>query len=102
MAPAATAAVLLGLIALAAPVRASSLTSLEQVAGRCLASPGAAGCRAFWDLSDQLKQRADRTSQLRCYTSLLTLEAMVARATLGAPDPSRQALALQDIAQQCS
>lgn len=101
MVHAARAGVLAGLLCLATPAFASALTSLQQMASRCFASPSAASCDGIWDLSDQLKQQADKSNQLRCYTALLALEANVAKARLGRPDPAHEALALQDTSTYC-
>lgn len=97
----ARAGVLACLIGLATPAFASALTSLQLAARRCFESPSAAACDGVWDLSDQLKQQADRSNQLRCYTALLALEANVAKARLGRPDPARQTQALQDTTAYC-
>lgn len=91
-------AVLLGLVP---PAFASALTSLQQAARRCFESPSAAQCDGVWDLSAQLKQQADRSNQLRCYTAVLALEATVAKARLGRPDPAQQNEALQDTSRDC-
>lgn len=98
---AARAAVLASLLGLATPAVAGALTSLQQAASRCFASPSAATCDGVWGLSDQLKQQADRTNQLRCYTAVLALEANVAKARLGRSDPAHQAEALRDTSTYC-
>ncbi|MFM7264988.1 MAG: hypothetical protein ACKOZW_05250 [Cyanobium sp.] len=86
---------------LAAPALASPLTTLQPLAQRCFASPGIATCGRFFDLSDRLKEEADHRSQLRCYTSLLALEAVASRALRGDNDPGRQERALQDTTRDC-
>lgn len=101
MVPAARAAVLASLIGLATPAFATALGSLQQAARRCFESPSAASCDGLWDLSDRLKQQADRGNQLRCYTALLALEATVVKARFGDADPARQAQALQDTSAYC-
>jgi len=95
------AAALVCLLGLAAPVHAGAITDLQQAARRCFESPSAARCDGVWDLSAQLKQHADRSNQLRCYTAVLALEANVAKARLGASDPARQSEALQDTSAYC-
>jgi hypothetical protein len=102
MTHAARAGVLLCLIVMAGSAMAmTSLTTLQQKASQCFANSGAAGCNGFWDLSAQLKQQADKHEQLRCYSSLLALEAMVSMAALGSQDPARQAEALQTTSREC-
>jgi hypothetical protein len=101
MVRAARAAVLAALLGLASPAFAGSYTALQQAARRCFESPSAARCDGLWDLSAALKQQADRSNQLRCYTALLALEANVAKARLGAPDPTRQASALEETSSYC-
>lgn len=101
MVPAARAAVLACLLALATPAWAGSFNGLQQAARRCFESPSAVHCDGLWDLSAELKQQADKSNQLRCYTALLALEANVAKARLGSPDPARQASALQETSEYC-
>ena len=102
MALAARAGVLLCLIGMAGSAMAmTSLTTLQQKASQCFANPNPAGCNGFWDLSAQLKQQADKGEQLRCYSSLLALEAMVSMATLGSQDSARQSEALQTTSREC-
>jgi len=101
MVPAIRAGAVACLLGLATPAFATPLTSLQQAASRCFESPSAARCDGVWDLSDQLKQQADRSNQLRCYTAVLALEANVAKARLGRPDPAHQAEALRDTATYC-
>lgn len=101
MLPAARAGVLACLFGLTTPAIASPVTILQQAASRCFESPSADRCDGVWDLSDQLKQQADRSNQLRCYTAVLALEANVAKARLGRPDPVHQVQALQDTASYC-
>jgi len=102
MAHAARAAVLIGLIGMAGPALAMpALSTLQQVASQCFANPTAAGCDSFWDLSAQLKQQADNKDQLRCYSSLLALEAMVSMAKLGSQNHAQQAEVLQTTSQDC-
>lgn len=101
MVRAARAVVLACLFGLATPAYAGSFTGLQQAARRCFESPSAALCDGLWDLSAELKQQADKSNQLRCYTALLALEANVAKARLGAPDPARQARALEETSAYC-
>jgi hypothetical protein len=101
MAIAVRAGALAGLIALASPAFANALSPLQQSASQCFSNPAGASCHAVWDLSHQLKQRAGKAYQLRCYTALLALEAMVALTKLGDRDPARQAQALDDTAREC-
>ncbi len=101
MVAAARAAVFACLLGLASPAFASPLTNLQLAARRCFESPSAAGCDGVWDLSAQLKQQADSANQLRCYTALLGLEANVAKAKLGRPDPAHEVQALQDTTSYC-
>lgn len=101
MVPVARAGLLACLLGLATPASATALTSLQLAARRCFESPSAAACDGVWDLSAQLKQQADRSNQLRCYTALLALEANVAKARLGTSDPVRQAMALQETSSYC-
>ncbi len=95
------AGVLASLLALAAPADATPLSSLQQAASSCFESPSAARCDGVWDLSAQLKQQADRTNQLRCYTAVLALDANVAKARLGRPDPTHEVQALQETSTYC-
>lgn len=101
MVPAARAGVLACLIGLATPAFASPLTDLQLAARRCFESPSEARCDGVWDLSAQLKKQADSANQLRCYTALLALEANVAKARLGRPDPVHEVQALQDTSSYC-
>ena len=102
MALAARAAVLIGLIGMAGPAIAmSGLSSLQQAASQCFADPTSARCDGFWDLSAQLKKRADDNEQLRCSSSLLALEAMVSMAKLGSQNHAQQAEALQTTSREC-
>ncbi|MEB3200929.1 MAG: hypothetical protein VKK62_10445 [Synechococcaceae cyanobacterium] len=101
MAFAPRAGVLAGLILLAAPAIATPLSTLQQNAAQCFSNPASASCNAVWDLSHQLKQRAGNAYQLRCYTSLLALEAMVAMAKLGYRDPAEQAQSLDTTSREC-
>ncbi|MEI8251740.1 MAG: hypothetical protein WCF98_11270 [Synechococcus sp. ELA057] len=101
MAPAARAVLLAWLIGFAAPGIAGPITDLQLLAGRCFETPGTSTCGSFFDLSDRLKQQAERRSQLRCYTSLLTLEAVASKALRGIQEPARQAQALQETAGDC-
>lgn len=103
MVHAARAALLLAcLLAQAAPSSAGPLAvSLQQAASRCFASPTPAGCDAVWSLSATLKEQADKNNQLHCYTSVLTVEAMVAMAQRGDAELRRQQAALQDLSSDC-
>lgn len=89
------------LLGLAAPADATPLATLQEAATRCFESPSAASCDGVWDLSDQLKKQADSSNELRCYTAVLALEANVAKARLGRPDPAHEAQALQDTSTYC-
>jgi hypothetical protein len=102
MVPAARAALIACLIAHAAPSLASPLaTRLQDAAGRCFEDPAASSCDAVWDLSAALKEQADKANQLRCYTSVLSVEAMVSMAKRGARDPGRQQAALGALTSDC-
>jgi hypothetical protein len=102
MVHAARAALLAALIAQAAPSLASPLSSrLLAVAGGCFESPVPARCDAVWDLSNALKEQAERSDQLRCYTSVLVLESMVSMTKWGRNDPRRQQAALEGITKDC-
>lgn len=91
-----------GLMAQAAPGFASPLSNrVEAAARRCFESPAAGRCDAVWNLSADLKEQADRADQLRCHTSVLTLEAMVSMAKLGAQDLPHQQQALEALARDC-
>lgn len=91
-----------GLMAQAAPGVTSPLSnSLQATARRCFESAAVASCDAVWDLSAHLKEEADNTDQLRCHTSVLTVEAMVSMVQLGAQDPVRQKAALEALAKDC-
>jgi len=95
------AGVLACLLGLAPSAFASGLASLQQAASRCFESPSAARCASVWDLSAQLKQQADRTGALRCYSAVLALEAAVAKASLGGTDAAQQDRALRDTTSDC-
>lgn len=95
------AALIGGLLALASPVLASPLSTLQDRARRCFESAAVSVCDAVWDLSDQLKQQADNRGQLRCYTALLALEANVSKLKLGTADSVHQAEALRDTGLYC-
>jgi hypothetical protein len=84
---------------IAAPGRAQSLTALQQRLQPCFRD--GIGCNTIWGPSHQLKQRAEAANQLRCYSALLALEAMVTLAELGQRDPGRQAEALQESSREC-
>jgi hypothetical protein len=82
---------------LADPAIATPLSnSLQATARRCFESAAVSSCDAVWDLSlPNLKEEADKRDQLRCHTSVLTVEAMVSTVQLGAQDPVRQKPALK-------
>lgn len=91
-----------GLIAQASPSWASPLaTRLQATARRCFENPLVAPCDAVWDLSADLKEQADRAEQLRCHTSVLTVEAMVSMVKRGAKDPVHQQAALEALSRDC-
>ena len=91
-----------GLLCLAGPGGASPLSEqLQSTAQRCFTGPALASCDAVWDLSDALKQQADKRDQLRCYTTVLDLEAMVSMVRMGIQDPAHQQQALQAMARDC-
>ena len=97
-----TGAAVAGLLALAVPSGASPLSEqLQFTARRCFASPAGASCAAVWNLSDALKQQADKRDLLRCNTSVLSVEAMVSMAEMGIQDPGHQQQALQAVAAEC-
>lgn len=99
---AARAAVVACLIVQSAPGIAGPLgTRLGAEAGRCFERAGTSRCDVFWDLSAALKQRADDRGLLRCYTSVLSLEAVVAMAMRGARDPGAQQAAIEVMTRDC-
>ena len=99
---AARAALVVLLLAPAAPVAAGGLaTSLQQAASRCFQGPSPARCDDVWSLSAALKKQADSNDQLHCYTSVLTLEALVAMAERGQEEASREQAALEGLTRDC-
>lgn len=101
MALAARAGFLAGLIGLTVPASASPLTTLQQAASQCFRNAANASCKDVWTLSHRLKQQAGKADQLRCYTALLGLEAMVAMAEQGDQDPAQQTAAMQETTREC-
>lgn len=89
----------LALVAPTPSAQAASLAALQQRAEQCFRGDG--GCDGIWPLAHQLKQRAEAANQLRCYSALLALEAMVTMAELGAQDPARQREALAESSREC-
>ena len=94
-------AVLVCGIGVASPGLSSPVDSLQPLASRCFEAPRVTTCSSFFDLSDRLKEQAEHRSQLRCYTSLLTLEAVVSKALRGIVDPARQHQAFEDATRDC-
>jgi len=80
---------------------ASMRPEIEPWAAHCAGNPGGDACLQFWPLSHRLKQQAERTNQLSCYTSLLALEAVVTLAKLGDADATRLNVTLQDVEATC-
>lgn len=90
-----------GALSVGNTAQAQSLDALQGAARRCFSSRDPRSCRQAMELSHQLRVKADAKEILRCYTALLSVEAMLNLSQLGESDPARDEGALQQSGQEC-
>lgn len=96
-----TAITLAGSALAGSALAAVPITPLRPALERCLSAPGRDSCRPALELSHRLKQSAEQADQLRCYTALLGLEAVINQAVLGDGNGARQQRMWDETSREC-
>lgn len=89
------------LVLLPVAAAASDLSGLRRQAEGCLASRDGLACQSLLDASQQLKKAAEKRDQLRCYTSLLAVEAVLIDANVGGGNPTEIDQAFDEASRTC-